>query len=152
MLPNVSKTYNRCLYNQKQQYLGNILSKYQCGFRKGYNSQHCLITMIEKWCKSVDKGGAFGALLTDVSKSFDCLPHNLLIAKLQAYGFDMKSLNLIYDYLFNRKQRVKVGETYSSWREILCWVPQVSVLGPLLFNSFLCDLSYSLKGTDIASY
>ena len=59
----------------------------------GYNSRQCLITMIEKWRESVDEGGSFSALLTDLSKVFDCLPHELLIAKLHAYSFDMKSQN-----------------------------------------------------------
>ena len=63
--------------------------------------------MIEKWRESVDKGGAFNASLTDLSKVFDCLPHELLIVTLHSYGFDMKSLNLIYDYLSNRKQKIK---------------------------------------------
>ena len=67
--------------------------------------------MIEKWKKSVDNGGAFGALLTDLSKAFDCLSHELLIAKLEAYGFENKSLVTIYDYLTNRKQRVKINNT-----------------------------------------
>ena len=60
----------------------------ECGFRRGYNAQHSLVSLIEKWKKSVDNGGAFGALLTDLSKAFDCLPHELLIAKLDAYSFD----------------------------------------------------------------
>ena len=92
-----------------QHYFDNILAKYQCGFRKGYNSEHCLTTMIEQRHESVVKGGAFGALLTDLLKAFDCLPHELLIVKLHVYGFDMKSLNLIDD-LSNRKQMVKAGE------------------------------------------
>ena len=60
--------------------------------------------------KSIDNGGAFGALMTDLSKAFDCLSHELLIAKLEAYGFDEKSLKLIYNYLSNRKQRVKIND------------------------------------------
>ena len=132
ILSNISKVYERCIYDQIQTYFDKILSKYQCGFRKGYNSQHCLIALIEKWKKSVDNGGAFGALLTDLSKAFDCLSHELLIAKLHAYGFDKRSLVLIYNYLSNRKQRVKVNDSYSSWSEILFGVPQGSILGPLL--------------------
>ena len=65
-------------------------TKYQCGFRRGYNAQHCLISLIEKWKKSVGNGADVGALLTDLLKDFDCLPHKLLIAKLDAYGFDNK--------------------------------------------------------------
>ena len=72
-----------------------------------FSIQHCLITLIEKWKERVDNSGAFGALLTDLSKAFDCLPHELLIAKLDAYGFDKSSLKSIYSYLSNTKQRVK---------------------------------------------
>ena len=66
-------------------YFDIILSKYQCQFRKGFNAQHCHASMIEKWKESVDNGGVFGALVTDISKSFDCLNHELLIAKLDTY-------------------------------------------------------------------
>ena len=89
--------------------------------------------------------GAFGALLTDLSRAFDCLPHELLIAKLDAYGFDKSSLKLIHSYLSNRKQRVKINDRYSSWSEILFGVPQGSILGPLLFNIFLCDMITFLR-------
>ena len=83
-----------------------ILSKYQCGFRKGFNAHYCQLSMIEKCKESVDNGGAFGALMTDLSKVFDCLLYGLLIAKPNAYGFDIKS-GLIQQYPPNRKQRVK---------------------------------------------
>ena len=72
--------------------------------------------MIEKWKESVDSGRVFGALMTDLSKVFDCLHHELLIAKLDAYGFDIKSVKLIKQYLSRRKQRVKVDNAYSSWK------------------------------------
>ena len=123
ILSNISKIYERCIYDQIEKYFDDILSKYQCGFRKGYSAQHCLMSLIEKWKESVDSGGAFGALLTDLSEAFDCLPHELLIAKLNAYGFDEKALKLIHSYLSSRKQRVKVNDSYSSWREILYGVP-----------------------------
>ena len=121
-------------------------------FRRGYNAQDGLISLIEKWKKSVYNGGAFGALLTDLSKAFDCLPHELLIVRLDAYGFDKSSLKLIHSYLTNRKQRVKINRISSSWSEILFGVQQGSILGPLLFNIFICDIFHFLEDFDIANY
>ena len=98
--------------------------------------------MLEKWKRSSDNGKSFGALLTDLS---DCLDHELLIAKLNAYGFHLSALKLIHDYLSNRKQRTKINSTYSKWHKILFGVP-------LLFNIYLIDLFFVIEDTDIASY
>ena len=87
--------------------------------------------MLEKWKNAVDKGKVFGALLTDLSKAFDCLPHELIIAKLNAYGFHLPVLKLMHSYLFHRKQRSKVNHAYSSWEGILFGVPQGSMYGPI---------------------
>ena len=95
---------------------------------------------------------AFGALLTDLSKAFDCLDHELLTAKLNAYGVSLPALKLIHDYLSNRKQRTKINSSYSTWHEIIFGVPQGSILGPLLFNIFLIDLFFTVEDIDIASY
>ena len=92
--------------------------------------------MIEIWHQSLDKGGHYGALLTDLSKAFDCLSHDLLIAKLHAYGLDIQALRLLHNYLTNRKQRAKIDCTFSFWEEILFGVPQSSVLGLLLITIF----------------
>ena len=108
--------------------------------------------MLEKWKNAVDKGKCFGALLTDLSKAFDCLSHELLIAKLHAYSFDLLALKLIQSYSSNRKQRTKINARYSSWEEILLGVRQASILGPLSFRSFLCDLFWIMYEIDFASY
>ena len=96
----------------------NALSIFQCGFRKKYSSQHGLITMIEKARKILDKGGTFDALLTDLSKAFDCMTHDLLVAKLHALNFDVNALNLIFDHMIGRKQRVKMNSSFSSYLDI----------------------------------
>ena len=152
ILPTLRKVYERLIYNQMYPYFDKLFSKFQCGFRKGFNDQHCLITMIEKWRRSVDGGGLARALLTDLSKAFDCINHELLITKLYAYGFDRNSLYFINSYLKGRKQRIKINSSYSAFAVILFGVPQGSILGPLLFNIYICDLFIEDSDIDIANY
>ena len=113
--------------------MDQFLSIYQCGFRKGLNAQRCLPAMLEKWKKAVDTKTAFGASLTDLSKPFNCLPHDLIITKLNAYGFSLPALNLIQNYLAKREQKTKINDSYSPLSDTLFGVPQSSILGPLLF-------------------
>ena len=100
----------------------------------------------------MDQNEAFGALLTDLSKAFDCVNHDLLIAKLSAYGVGFSALKLILSYLSGRKQRVRINNTYSSFKDVKYGVPQGSVLGPLLFNIYMCDLFFHIKDWQVANY
>ena len=84
-------------------------------------------------------------MLTDLSKAFDCLNHELLVAKLNAYGFTLPALKLVHDYLSDREQRTRVNNSYITWFEILFGVPQGSILGSLLFSIFLTDLFFIKK-------
>ena len=93
-----------------------------------------------------------GPLLTDLSKAFDCILHDLLIAKLAAYGFDYNSLQILKSYLSNRKKRTKINDAYSKYFEILFGVQQGSISGSLLFNIYICDMFYDINDCDIASY
>ena len=88
-------------------YFEKFLSDQQCGSRKRYSMQHCLLNLLQKWKDFVDKGKYFGALLTDLSKAFDFLDHELLTAKLNAYGFSLPALRLIHDFVTNRKNNRK---------------------------------------------
>ena len=96
----------------------NALSIFQCGFRKKYSTQHALIAMTEKARKLLDKGGTFGAFLADLSKAFNFMTHDLLVAIFHALNFDMNLLNLILNYLTERKQRVKINSSFSSYLDI----------------------------------
>ena len=148
LLPNLSKVFERCIYNKIAQIFNKILSKHQCGFRQGHSPQNCLIVLLQKWKESVDQGHVFRALLTELSKTFECLAHNLLIAKLNAYGFDNEAVRFVYNYIASRKKITKISDTYSSWHEILWGVPQDSILGPLLFNIDICDLFFVIEDCD----
>ena len=152
ILLNLSKVFKRCLHKQVSDFFDTILSKYQCGFRKGNGAQQCLIALLKKWRERIDRGLEFGILPNDLSKAFDCLPHDLFVAKLFAYRFEDKALRFIYDYLRHCKQRTKIADSYSSWQEILDGVPKESILGPLLFNADLCDLFITMSQYDIANY
>ena len=83
-------------------YIEPYLSALLCGFRKGYNAQHTLVRMLEKWKTKLDKGGNIGAILMDLCNAFDCIQHDLLLAKLHAYGFSREALSLVNSFLENR--------------------------------------------------
>ena len=105
ILPNLSKVYDRLMYNQIYPYFDTLFSKFQRGFQKGFNAHHCLLAMIEKWRKTLDKVAETGAVLTDLSKAFDCIDHNLLMVKRDAYGFENQSIDFLHSYLTKRKRK-----------------------------------------------
>ena len=114
-------------------------SSFITGFRKNHNTQHSLLKMLELWKEALDKGKSVGAIFMNLSKVFDTLNHDLLIAKLEDYGFSENSLNYIQS-LRNRLQRTNVNNNFSLWKDIFSGVPQGSILGTLMFNIYFNDI------------
>ena len=133
ILPLLSKVYEKVIYNQLSDYSDSFLNNILCGLRKAHSTQHALFKLLQSWQQVLDNGGFIGTIFMDLSKAYDCIPHNLLIAKLECYGVDKASLRLLLDYLTRRKQRTKIASSFISWCDINTGVPQGSILGPLLF-------------------
>ena len=98
-LPVLSKVFERLLQKQINSFITDYLSDFLCGYRQGYSTQHALIKLIESWRQSLDSRSYSRAVLMDLSKAFDTINHELIIAKLHAYSFRKESLDLILDYL-----------------------------------------------------
>ena len=145
VLPVVSQICERIMQKQILEYIDKHLSPHLCGYRRGYSPQKALIAILEKWRLSMDNKGFAGGVLMDLRKAFDIINHSLLLAKLHAYGFSKQALAVICSYLSNRKQRIKINNVFSSWKDLILGVPQGSVLGSLLFNFYLNDLFFFLK-------
>ena len=128
-----------------------VLNKLLCGFRKAHSTQHALFKLLHSFQKELDNLGFIDTILMDLSKAYDCLPHDHIIAKFEAYDVSKNSLKLLLDYLEGRKQRVKIGSSYSFWSDLNRGVPQGSILEPLFFNVFINDSFMFIENCEICN-
>ena len=119
--------------------LNEHFSPFVAAYGESYNTQHVLIRLLEEWRLYLDNKCLVGAVMTGLSKAFSCIPHYLLISKLEAHGFDNYSIRYVYSYLKNRQQYVKINNTYGELLIIISEVSQGSIVGPGLFNIFFND-------------
>ena len=152
ILPSLFKILERLKEKQVKPYTNSFLSPLLCGYREGYSTQHALLRLVKNCKKALDQKIYTRAVFIDFYKVFDCLNHDLLIAKLDAYGFTRQAVRYIKSYLRDRKQRIKMNGSYSEWRNITHRVLQGSVLSPLLFDIYINDLFISVSNRLICSY
>ena len=140
------------LSDQLVEFFNNIFHDFLCAFRKGHGCQTTLLRLLEDWKSALDKNCYVAAILMDLSKAFDCLPHDILFSKLAAYGLSSQSVKLLENYLTGRKQQIKLQGVVSGWQILQKGVPQGSIMGPLLFNIFINDIFYFIEHGTLYNY
>ena len=124
ILPTISKVYEMVMSDQLTEFFENIFHAFLCAFRKGHGCQTTLLRLLEDWKTALDNNMYVAAILMDLSKAFDCLPHDILLSKLSAYGLSSKSVKLLQNYLTDRRQQIKLQGVLSSWADIQKGLPQ----------------------------
>ena len=145
VLNTFSKFYEKIVKDSLISKMERHFSPFISAYRKSFSTEHVLIRLLEDWRNKLDNNNVVGAAVTDLSKDFDFIPHDLLVAKLDAYGFNRDTVAYIYSYLKNRKQRVRINGTQSYLGDVISAdVPQGSILGPILYNLFFNDFFYCI--------
>ena len=148
----ISKVYENIIKNELLKPMNIHLSFFISAYRKNYTTQHVLLRLLEDWREHLDYNKVVGGILMDLSKAFYCVPHDLLLAKLVAYGIDDNLILYVHSYLLNRKQCVCINNTLSEFNKVIFVVPQGSIVGPILFNCFFNDFYYFIKTATVHNF
>ena len=151
--PLLSNVFERVIHNQFGKYMDTFLKSLLCCLGKTtplYSIS--LFKLLQQWHKELDNSGLVGTILMDLSKEYECLRHDLIITQFDVYGLSKSSSSLLLEYLTLRKQKEKIGSSYSVWNESKRVVPQVSILGSLLFNVFIDDIFMFIEKTEVCNF
>ena len=147
-----SKVSENVIKNELLKSMNVHLSPFLSAYRKNYNTQHVLLRLLEEWREHLDNNKTVGGILIDLLKAFDCVPHDLLLAKLAAYGIDDNLILYIHSYLLNCKQCVCINNILSEFNKVISGVPQGSIVGPTLFNCFFDNFYYFIKNANVHNF